>query len=70
LLNLQNWKARVNGYEELAKLFKQFPMPNDPKYRAYLEYMPKMAQDSNAVAIESAIACITSFVSYSDLGAK
>ncbi|KAI9595885.1 armadillo-type protein [Syncephalis fuscata] len=56
------WKARVSAYEELVKEFRIGDPDDQAAYRKYHSYLPKMAADSNAIAQESGLACLASFV--------
>ncbi|XP_069761542.1 cytoskeleton-associated protein 5 isoform X3 [Narcine bancroftii] len=44
------WKARLNGYEEAAKLFQKIPDEKSPEWSKYLGLIKKFVTDSNAVA--------------------
>ena len=56
------WKARVNGYEEAAKLFQTIEDEKSPEWSKYLGLVKKFVTDSNAVAqlkgLEAALAYI------------
>lgn len=49
------WKARVAGYEEAGKLFKQLVDEKSPEWNKYLGLIKKFVSDSNAVAQEKGI---------------
>lgn len=66
-LSHKNWKARVNGYESLIKLFQSTGSDNDPAFRPYLSHpdtLKKMVADANAVAQEKAVEAVAQFVKY------
>ncbi|XP_059831965.1 cytoskeleton-associated protein 5 isoform X3 [Hypanus sabinus] len=44
------WKARLNGYEEAAKLFQKISDEKSPEWSKYLGLIKKFVTDSNAVA--------------------
>ncbi|XP_043561399.1 cytoskeleton-associated protein 5 isoform X3 [Chiloscyllium plagiosum] len=44
------WKARLNGYEEAAKLFQKIQDEKSPEWSKYLGLIKKFVTDSNAVA--------------------
>lgn len=46
------WKARVEGYEAAAKLFKQIDDEKSPEWNKYLGLIKKFVSDSNALAQE------------------
>lgn len=46
------WKARVAGYENAAKLFKQIDDDKSPEWNKYLGLIKKFVGDSNAMAQE------------------
>ncbi|XP_067850163.1 cytoskeleton-associated protein 5 isoform X2 [Heptranchias perlo] len=56
------WKARLNGYEEAAKLFQKIQDEKSPEWSKYLGLIKKFVTDSNAVAqlkgLEAALAYI------------
>lgn len=49
------WKARVAGYENAAKLFKQIDDDKSPEWNKYLGLIKKFVSDSNAMAQEKGI---------------
>ena len=63
------WKARVNGYEEATKLFKQWD-EDDAKWKNYLGLAKKMVTDSNAVAQEKGLETVLCFVENSAQAGK
>ncbi|XP_078271596.1 cytoskeleton-associated protein 5 isoform X2 [Rhinoraja longicauda] len=44
------WKARLNGYEEAAKLFQKISDEKSPEWSKYLGLIKRFVTDSNAVA--------------------
>ncbi|OZJ04855.1 hypothetical protein BZG36_02598 [Bifiguratus adelaidae] len=61
-LQHKNWKARVSGYEELAKHFSTAD-PDDPKqFQTYVPFLKKIVTDANAVAQESGLNTVLQFV--------
>lgn len=49
------WKARVNGYEEAAKLFRQIDDDKSPEFAKYLGLIKKFVTDSNAAGQEKGL---------------
>lgn len=45
----QVWKARLNGYEEAAKLFQKISDEKSPEWSKHLGLIKKFVTDSNAV---------------------
>lgn len=64
---LQNWKARVNGYEELAKLF---PTYEDKEFIRFSGSIKKIVIDSNAAAQEKGLAAVLVYVDYCPVAGK
>ncbi|KAJ6496648.1 microtubule associated protein [Mycena vitilis] len=63
----KNWKARVNGYEALVKIFQATGSDTDPAFRPYInnpDLLKKIATDSNAVAQEKGVECLVTLVKY------
>ncbi|XP_065333081.1 protein mini spindles isoform X1 [Cloeon dipterum] len=58
----KSWKARVHGYEEAAKLFRQIPDEKAPEWNKYLGIMKKFAADSNAAAQEKGLEALLAYV--------
>lgn len=60
------WKARVNGYEEVTKLFRQIDDEKSPEFGKYLGLIRKFVSDSNALGqergLEAALAYIENYV--------
>ncbi|XP_059481984.1 protein mini spindles isoform X2 [Neocloeon triangulifer] len=56
------WKARVHGYEEAAKLFRQIPDEKAPEWNKYLGIVKKFAADSNAAAQEKGLEAILAYI--------
>ena len=66
-LSHKNWKARVNGYESLAKIFENTASDTDPAFKPYLnnlDLLKKFATDSNAVAQEKGVECLVALVKF------
>ena len=66
-LSHKNWKARVDGYESLIKLFQSTASESDPAFRPYIsnpDILKKMVADANAVAQEKGIEVVVQFVKY------
>lgn len=64
----KNWKARVNGYEALAKSFAATADEADGVFRTYIqspELLKKMATDANVVAQEKGVDAVLAFVKFS-----
>lgn len=55
------WKARVNGYEEVTKLFRQIDDEKSPEFAKYLGLVKNFVTDSNAVAQEKGLAATLAF---------
>uniref|UniRef100_T1GEQ0 XMAP215/Dis1/CLASP TOG domain-containing protein n=1 Tax=Megaselia scalaris TaxID=36166 RepID=T1GEQ0_MEGSC len=49
------WKARVSGYEDAAKLFRQIDEEKSPEWNKYLGLIKKFVVDSNAMAQEKGL---------------
>lgn len=58
----QLWKARVHGYEEAAKLFRQIPDEKAPEWNKYLGIVKKFAADSNAAALEKGLEALLAYI--------
>lgn len=64
---LQNWKARVSAYNELAHAFKTSVAEDAPEFTPYLRDSNALAaaiKDSNAVAQEAGVLCACAFVEF------
>ncbi len=64
----KNWKARLDGYETLPKLFQLTSSDTDPAFRPYLSdpgLLKKIASDSNAVAQEKGLDALCALVQFS-----
>lgn len=59
---LQNWKARVAGYEEAKKLFDTAD-ENSPVFNRYQSLLKGMLGDANVVALEKGLDAVISFIS-------
>lgn len=59
---LQLWKARLNGYEEAAKLFNKIDDEKSPEWSKFLGLIKKFVVDSNAVAQEKGLEATLAFV--------
>ncbi|XP_076313305.1 msps cytoskeleton-associated protein 5 [Tachypleus tridentatus] len=58
----KQWKARVSGFEEAAKIFTQQVDPKSPEFSKYLGLLKKFVTDNNAVAQEKGLAAVLAFV--------
>ncbi|XP_044737477.1 protein mini spindles isoform X3 [Chrysoperla carnea] len=56
------WKARVNGYEEAAKLFRMIVDEKSPEWNKYLGLIKKFVTDSNALGQEKGLEATLVFV--------
>lgn len=56
------WKARVNGYEEAAKLFRSIDDEKSPEWNKYLGLIKKFVIDSHALAQEKGLEAALVFV--------
>lgn len=56
------WKARVDGYEEAAKLFRTIDDEKSPEWSKFIGLIKKFVVDSNAVAQEKGLDAALLFV--------
>lgn len=56
------WKARVNGYEEAAKLFRTIDDEKSPEWNKYMGLIKKFVVDSHALAQEKGLEAALIFV--------
>lgn len=56
------WKARVNGYEEVTKLFRQIDDEKSPEFSKYLGLVKKFVVDSNAVSQEKGLEATLAYI--------
>ncbi|XP_060518402.1 protein mini spindles isoform X2 [Cylas formicarius] len=56
------WKTRVNGYEEVTKLFRHLDDEKSPEYSKYLGLVKKFVTDSNALAQEKGLEATLAYV--------
>lgn len=56
------WKARVNGYEEVTKLFKQIDDEKSPEFGKYLGLVKKFVTDSNAMGQEKGLEATLAYI--------
>ncbi|KAJ9059677.1 hypothetical protein DSO57_1038959 [Entomophthora muscae] len=64
-LQHKSWKARVEGYEGLAKDLKKLdPDSKAGEFRKYGAMMLQIAKDTNLPAQEAGMGCILSFIEY------
>ena len=68
--HLQNWKARLEGYEECCKLFKHVDDQKNPIYSNYLGLVKKFVIDSNEVAKDKGLDAVLAFVENVNAAAK
>uniref|UniRef100_A0A182N2B8 transketolase n=1 Tax=Anopheles dirus TaxID=7168 RepID=A0A182N2B8_9DIPT len=64
------WKARVDGYEQAAKLFRTIDDEKSPEWNKYLGLIKKFVVDSNAVAQEKGLETTLVFVENSGNAGK
>lgn len=57
------WKARVDGYEEAAKIFRTIDDEKSPEWNKFIGLVKKFVVDSNAVAQEKGLEATLIFVS-------
>ncbi|PRD24913.1 UNVERIFIED_CONTAM: Cytoskeleton-associated protein 5 [Trichonephila clavipes] len=55
------WKARLNGYEEAAKLFQIQDDEKSPEFQKYLGLLKKFVIDSNAIAQEKGLVAVLAY---------
>jgi cytoskeleton-associated protein 5 len=58
----KSWKARVDGYEEAAKLFRTIDDEKAPEWNKFLGLIKKFVVDSNALAQEKGLEAALVFV--------
>ncbi|XP_055907668.1 protein mini spindles isoform X2 [Eupeodes corollae] len=56
------WKARVDGYEEAAKIFREIDDEKSPEWNKFIGLIKKMVVDSNVVAQEKGLEAALIFV--------
>lgn len=56
------WKARVQGYEELSKLFRQQDSEKSLEFAKYVSLIKGFVTDANAVAQEKGLDAAIDFV--------
>ncbi|XP_056629748.1 protein mini spindles isoform X2 [Diorhabda sublineata] len=56
------WKARVCGYEEVTKLFRQIDDEKSPEFGKYLGLVKKFVTDSNAMGQEKGLEATLAYV--------
>lgn len=56
------WKARVCGYEEVTKLFRQIDDEKSPEFGKYLGLVKKFVTDSNAMGQEKGLEAALAYV--------
>ncbi|KAM8705778.1 hypothetical protein ACLKA7_010128 [Drosophila subpalustris] len=64
------WKARVDGYEEAAKLFRELDDEKSPEWSKYAGLIKKMVVDSHALAQEKGLEAALIFVENSGLAGR
>ncbi|KAL3312259.1 Cytoskeleton associated protein 5, partial [Cichlidogyrus casuarinus] len=65
----QQWKARLEGYNEALKLFP-LESEDSPVFGNYIHLMKKIAKDSNAVAQEKGLELLLCFLDTSKIASK
>nr|XP_022903340.1 protein mini spindles [Onthophagus taurus] len=56
------WKARVSGYEDVTRLFRQIDDEKSPEFGKYLGLVKKFVVDSNAMGQEKGLEATLAFV--------
>lgn len=56
------WKARVDGYEEAAKIFREIDDEKSPEWNKFINLIKKFVIDSNAMAQEKGLEATLIFV--------
>ncbi|XP_022781710.1 cytoskeleton-associated protein 5-like [Stylophora pistillata] len=56
------WKARLNGYEELVKIYKKIDDESSNEFNKYLGMLKKFVIDNNAVAQEKGLEAVLAFL--------
>nr|NP_001163627.1 mini spindles, isoform B [Drosophila melanogaster]NP_001247131.1 mini spindles, isoform F [Drosophila melanogaster]ACZ94923.1 mini spindles, isoform B [Drosophila melanogaster]AFH06449.1 mini spindles, isoform F [Drosophila melanogaster] len=64
------WKARVDGYEEAAKIFRELDDEKSPEWSKFAGLIKKMVVDSNALAQEKGLEAALIFVENSGLAGR
>ncbi|KRF99998.1 uncharacterized protein Dwil_GK13258, isoform D [Drosophila willistoni] len=64
------WKARVDGYEEAAKIFRDLDDEKSPEWSKFAGLIKKMIVDSNALAQEKGLEAALIFVENSGLAGR
>lgn len=64
------WKARVDGFEEAAKLFREIDDEKSPEWPKYAGLIKKMVVDSNALAQEKGLEAALIFIENSGLAGR
>lgn len=70
IIIFQVWKARLHGYEEAGKLFRQITDEKSPEFGKYLGLVKKFVVDSNAVAQEKGLEAVLAYVENYALSGK
>ncbi|KXS18928.1 ARM repeat-containing protein [Gonapodya prolifera JEL478] len=58
------WKARVSGYEDLARIFKQLDPDAENEYRKHADTVKKIIQDANQVALEAGLGAVAAYIEF------
>ena len=69
-ISLKLWKARLNGYEEVTKVFQKIDDEKSPEWNKYAPLIKKFVVDSNAAAQERGLEAALAFVENSKLALK
>lgn len=64
------WKARVEGYEEAAKIFKQIDDESAPEWNKFLGLLKKFVIDSHAMAQEKGLEATLIYVENAGVAGK
>lgn len=64
------WKARLEAYDELTKIFQRADGPKDAVFRTYSDAARNAPSEANAAALESALGCLLAYIKCSDSGTR
>lgn len=65
--HLQNWKARVSGYEQLVIAFNQADDDKASEFNKYASLLKKAPMDTNITAQEKGLAAVSAFLSNANM---
>lgn len=66
---LQQWKARVAGYEEAIKLFNTLD-EKSPEFTKFVGVLKKICTDNNAIAQEKGLDAVLAFVENANIAGR